>query len=376
MATTPPVPILLMAQKLAQGGSERQLAEIAKALDRQRFAPHVAVLREGGLRLDELHAAGVPTVHIPLHSFASTGFLSASWHLYRYLRRHRIQLAHSFDVPSNIFLAPVARAARVLVLGSQRAFRTLTPRHLDPLVWFSDRLVDGLVVNCRAIERHLIEDARYPASRIHLCYNGLDASAFARQNPPPSPELAGASLVIGIVCALRPEKDLLTLLRAFALLHPQYPSARLVFVGSGALLEPLRQLSAELSVQPHCVFVPSTSAVAEWLSRIDIFVLPSRSEALSNSVMEAMACSCAVIASNVGGNPELITHGERGFLFPSGDHHELARLLTLLASNQTLRRQFAAAGRDFITTNFSLARSVQTMTTLYETMLSKVNRAS
>src|SRR5689334_10735573 len=133
-----PLPILLMAQELAQGGSERQLTEVVKALDRKRFEPHVAVLRTGGLRLDELRAAGVPWIATPLRSFASPGALSAAWKLSRYLRRNRIRLAHSFDVPTNIFLAPVARASGVpVVLSSQRAYRSLTPKPYFPLMRFS-----------------------------------------------------------------------------------------------------------------------------------------------------------------------------------------------------------------------------------------------
>src|SRR5262249_48724641 len=158
-----PTPVLLMAQELTQGGSERQLTEIAKALDRRSFAPHVAVLRSGGLRLDELRAAGVPVVFIPLRSFVRPSLLSAAWQLNRYLRHNRIRLVHSFDVPSNMLLVPVARASRIpVVLSSQRAFRLLSPKARIPLR-MTDRMVDGIVVNCRAIERHLVEDEKVPA---------------------------------------------------------------------------------------------------------------------------------------------------------------------------------------------------------------------
>ena len=367
-----PMPILLMAQELAQGGSERQLTEIVKALDRKHFEPHVAVLRTGGFRLDELRAIGVPSISIPLRSFVSPAVLSAGWKLNRYLRRNRIGLVHSFDVPSNIFLVPVARASGVpAVLSSQRAFRSLTPRQYFPLMRFSDRLVDGIVVNCRAMERHLVEDEKVPASLIRLCYNGIDTQVFRRHAVGKSPQLAGSSPVVGVVCALRPEKDLPTLVKAFAIARRQHPGMRLLIIGSGAMQDALEQLSSQLGQREHCMFVPTTPEVPEWLSSIDIFVLPSLSEALSNSLMEAMACGCVAVASNVGGNPELVAPGERGLLFPRGDVEELAKHLNTLAADEALRKRYAEAGRRFIQEHFSLAISVRRMADIYVEMIEK-----
>jgi L-malate glycosyltransferase len=372
----PPIPILLMAQKLTQGGSERQLTEIAKGLDRRLFEPHVAVLRPGGIRLDELRAAGVPTVCIPLQSFASPSALSAAWRLNRYLRRHKIRLAHSFDVPANLFMVPLARASCVqAVLSSQRAFRSLTPKQYRPLVRRSDRLVDGIVVNCRALERQLTTGENVPASIIRLCHNGINTQFFYRR-PPDRPREPGDPLVVvGIVCALRPEKDLPTLVKAFAIARRRHPLMRLAIVGDGEMRDPLERLSEELGVRECCEFAPSTTEVPQWLSAIDIFVLPSASEALSNSLMEAMACGCAPVASNVGGNGELVEHGERGLLFQAGDAEELARHLNTLAADEELRRRFAEASRRFIHENFGLAKSVRRMTEIYLEALEATGKA-
>jgi glycosyltransferase involved in cell wall biosynthesis len=355
-----------MAQKLDQGGSERQLTEIVTGLDRKIFEPHVMVLRPGGIRLDELREAGVPTVCAPVQSFIGPSAISAAWLLSRYLRRHKIALAHSFDVPANLFMVPVARASRVpVVLSSQRAFRSLVPKRHRHTMRFVDRLVDGIVVNCRALERHLINDEGVPPAVIRLCYNGINTLAFQRRQQALPDELRGSSLVVGIVCALRPEKDLPTLVKAFALARRKYPDMKLVIVGSGAMLDPLKRLSGELGQQDHCVFVPSTTEVAKWLSAIDIFVLPSVSEALSNSLMEAMVCGCAPVASNVGGNGELVLDGQHGLLFRAGDAEDLARCLCTLAADEPLRRRFAEASRRFIQENFGLATSVRRMTEIY-----------
>ena len=94
-----------------------------------------------------------------------------------------------------------------------------------------------------------------------------------------------------------------------------------------------------------CVFEPATSRVPGWLHAIDIFVLPSLSEALSNSLMEAMACGCCVAASRVGGNPELVAQGETGMLFEPRDAAGLAEVLRLLISDSALRAKLAAQCR-------------------------------
>src|SRR6185295_14577053 len=174
-------------------------------------------------------------------------------------------------------------------------FRDLTPGIRRRMLRITDRIAHGIVVNGEAIRRHMIENEAVPADRIHLCYNGIDLSQFSFRPRPESPELT-----IGVVCALRPEKDLATLIRAFA--HARRPHWRLVIVGSGPVLPELQQLAKDLELGDAVTFHPTTDQVPVWLHKIDIFVLPSRSESFSNSLMEAMACGCTAVASRVGGN--------------------------------------------------------------------------
>lgn len=367
----PPVPILLVAQALTQGGSERQLAETAKTIDRSRFSPHVGVFRSHGFRLDELRAAGIPVACFPLSSFKSPrSVASAAWAMGRYLRKHRIRLVHSFDLPSNVLAVPVARAFQTpVVVSSQRAFRALAPEGFRRFLRFTDCLVDAVVVNCRALERHLVEDENVSPVRVRLCHNGIDTAVFRPGPNVRPPELEGASLVVGVVCALRPEKGLPTLVEAFAKVRRGDSGMRLVIVGSGPVLPELEKLRNRLDLSGVCVFTPSTPDVVRWLRGIDIFVLPSLSEAFSNSLMEAMACGCAVVASRVGGNPELVEHGERGLLFQAGNPDDLAAQIARLAQDEDARRCVADSGRRFIAANFSIAAAASRMAEIYSSLL-------
>jgi glycosyltransferase involved in cell wall biosynthesis len=127
------------------------------------------------------------------------------------------------------------------------------------------------------------------------------------------------------------------------------------------------ELQARASDRVH--FAPAAKDVAPWLRSIDIFVLPSMSEALSNSLMEAMACGCCPIASDVGGNPELISDGESGLLFGKGDASGLAERLELVLSNAELRRRFAANAAQRMRTEFTRETAARRMGDVYREYL-------
>jgi glycosyltransferase involved in cell wall biosynthesis len=367
--------VLLLSRELGQGGSERQLVEIAKALDRSRFEVHVGCFHPQGFRSAELSREGIPILHLPVYSFRSFAAVRGAWRLATYLRRRRIRLVHTFDTPMNCFAVPVARVCGVpVVLSSQRASRRLSNRWEQKMLRVTDRLVDATIVNCEAVRRHMVEHEDVRPERLRVCYNGLDTERFQPLPMQRPAALAGASLVIGVVCALRPEKGLPTLLEAFAKVVSGPPSAlraglRLVIIGSGAMLVTLQGMSIRLRLQDRCHFEPSTADVAAWLRAIDIFVLPSTSEALSNALMEAMACGCAVVASRVGGNPELVSDGTTGLLFQAGDVPELADRLERLIGDRDLRARVGAAASANMRQRFPLEASVRRMEEIYQELL-------
>jgi glycosyltransferase involved in cell wall biosynthesis len=360
------IPLLLMAQELGQGGSERQLAATALGLSTgDRFSPHVGTLREGGFRLREIGEAGIPHACFPLSSMAQPGqVLRAGRQLRRYVRQHQIAIVHSYDTPGNLLAAPAAYGA-ALIITSQRGHRELAHKRDRMLLRLTDRLAHRVVVNCRALEQHLIEDESVSPAKIRLCYNGIDTEQFGpgeRQRPE---ALGPAGITVGVVCALRPEKDLLTLAEGFARARRQCPSLRLVVVGSGPERERLANRLGELGVREAAHLEPAAARVAPWLQGIDIFVLPSKSEALSNSLMEAMACGCAPVASRVGGNPELVEEGVTGLLFPVGDSERLAACLVDLATDENKRRRMAAAALQRIQREFTLPVAARRMEEIY-----------
>jgi glycosyltransferase involved in cell wall biosynthesis len=146
---------------------------------------------------------------------------------------------------------------------------------------------------------------------------------------------------------------------------------KLAIVGSGPMLSELEARARELGIFEACIFQPATSRVPDWLRAMDIFVLPSLSEAFSNALMEAMACGCCCVASDVGGNPELVTPEETGLLFERGDASSLAAELRRLIVDESLRRRLALNGQVYIRQNFSAQAAAQRMGEIYARLLRK-----
>ena len=362
-----PIPVLLMVRELSSGGSERQMAEIAKALDRSRFDPRVGCFRPAGMRADDLLAAGVPIVNFAVPSIMG---IKGALRIGAYIREQNIRLVHTFDTPANIYGVPAARmAGGAVVVSSQRVDRALWPPAQRHALRVTDRMVDGIVVNCEFLRRHLRDEERAAPGLIHLCYNGVDTDVFHRVSGAKPDALRGATLVVGVVCGLRSEKGLDTLLNAFAVVRGLVPAMKLAIVGSGPCLANLQDRAHELGIFSDCIFEPATASVADWLRAIDIFVLPSLSEALSNSLMEAMACGCCVAASRVGGNPELVADAENGMLFEPRDAAGLAEILRLLICNPLKRRELASKAAGLIRSRFSLEASARRMAEIYTALL-------
>jgi glycosyltransferase involved in cell wall biosynthesis len=262
---------------------------------------------------------------------------------------------------------PLARLARVpIVLSSQRGDRRMFSRGEQRALTVTDRIADGVVVNSNYIRRVLESDFRLPSARIHACPNGLDTTIFHPAERGRHGD-GGTGLVVGIVAALRSEKSIETLIEAFAGLRQ--PSHTLVVVGDGPCKDALVGLAGRLGVLDRTTFTATTVDVASWYRRIDVFVLPSLNESFSNSLMEAMASGCTVLASNVGGNPELVKHGENGMLFEPGDVASLKGELEAVLADAALRNRLAAAAVATIEEGYTRKRSAQRFGELYEQLL-------
>jgi glycosyltransferase involved in cell wall biosynthesis len=372
MTALKPIPVLLMVRELGIGGCERDLTKLAIGLDRSRFEPYVGCFIPDGLRSGELRSRGIPIVHFNVPSFASSAALRAARKMGTFIRERGIQVVHAFDAPTDIFAVPVARFYHTpVVIASELSYRNLVVGRMPQyLMHVSAIAAHKIVVNSAAVGTDLRENANVPANKIVLSHNGVDLRAFA-----PDPRIRkvfpDASLVIGAVCALRPEKRLDLLLDAFARVRVNDTDLRLVIVGSGPMLDALERQARKLQIESFCHFEPSKTEVAEWMRSMDIFVMCSESESFPNALLEAMACGCCVVGSRVGGVPELIAHGRNGLLFESRSVDDLALQMTRLIREPALRSRLAKDSVRTAREEFPITAAVNRIQNLYLNLLDR-----
>jgi glycosyltransferase involved in cell wall biosynthesis len=361
-------PILLVGDTLAVGGTERQFTEIARGLSHAGWQIHVACLRAEGPLRARLEEVGIHPWSCGEGSLKSPVFLRGIWRLARYMRRHRIGLVHSFDFYSNLYGVLAGRLARTrIVMASQRDLGDLRAPVQQRINRMMLRLAGRVLVNSEAAAARVREGDGVRPERVFVVRNGIDMSRFRPR------ELNGDAprvRVFGTVANLRPEKGLSDFVRATALVRSQHPDVRVVIWGEGPLRPQLEDLVRNLSLH-HVVELPGHAEDAEKaMSAMSAFVLPSLSESCSNSLMEAMTKGLPVIASNTGGNPELVVEGSSGLLVRPGDPADLARAMAYMMENPATAASLAAQAAQRARVEFSLPGMLAEVQAVYILALS------
>jgi sugar transferase (PEP-CTERM/EpsH1 system associated) len=242
-------------------------------------------------------------------------------------------------------------------------------------------LVRHYIAVSRDLAGWLTDTVGVDAQRVTQIYNGVDSGRFrprtgARPDIAPDGFLDGARLVIGSAGRLVAVKDYPTLVRAFIRLHGMAPDPeglRLVLIGDGPEREACQQLVDAAGLARQVWLAGKRDDVAELMRSLDLFVLPSLGEGISNTILEAMATGLPVVASRVGGNPELVQAGVTGSLFEAGDADALARLLLEYAHDDARRQREGAAARARVEREFALERMAAAYQAVYESLLDRAH---
>ena len=355
------------------GGTERHVAMLARTLDPARFDVRVACLRGGGPLSEEIEAAGVPIDRYPI----SRLWGPATWRQQRrfaaFLRREKVDIVHAYGLYAIVFAVPVARLAGVkLVIASIRDNGDpWTRAHRRVQRWVC-RLAHGILTNAAEVRRRLQEDG-YRDDAIAVIRNGVDVERF--QPRPRDPVLrrnlgvpADAPLVV-CVSRLNPLKGVDYLLLAASRLTRRFPDVRFLVIGDGAERRPLEDLSRRLGLDGRVVFTRMRLDVPEILAQATVSIMPSMSEALSNTLLESMAAGAPLVATRVGGTSEVIEHGVSGLLVPPCDPHALEQAIARLLSDPDQAALMAATARARVVEHFSVERKALETAAFYEALL-------
>jgi glycosyltransferase involved in cell wall biosynthesis len=369
-----PIPVLQLVSRFWVGGSERQFIERLRAHP-EGYTPEVACLEMSGGNLDEFLSLGLPRPGVfPLRaSLLQPNTLLQISRLVRLIRRRGIRLVHGNEFISNLIGLLAARAAGVPAIVNRGDLGHLRQgfgaRHRSVEKWMS-RSADAVCANAEGVRRICVEEEGSDPARTFVVRNGLDTGRFdALATRPLQGPLAGGRPRVAVVANLWPVKGHRTLIEAIARVHAQMPGASFALAGDGPERPHLQARVEELGLQRAVAFLGTRYDVPAILFRSDAACLPSLAEGLPNSVMEAMAASLPVVATAVGGTPELVIPGETGFLAAPGDAAALAAELLRLLADPDQGRRMGIRGRRLIERDHSLQRLAEAHAALYGAVL-------
>lgn len=295
--------------------------------------------------------------------------------VYRLLRELRPAVLHTRNLGAMEFQLPGWAARVPLRVHSEHGWDV---NDLGGISRTNQRLrrvygpgVHRFVALSKAIEAYLTGPVGLAPGRVLRICNGVDTTRFAPSTRVPEawPYRRGEHLVVGAVGRMQAVKDPLNLVDAFlrlrALCPADWPRLRLAMLGGGPLLAQARERLASAGAADQAWLPGDRSDVAALLPQFDVFALPSQAEGISNTLLEAMACGCAPVVTEVGGNPELVRDGDNGLLVPAFDSEALARGLGRLVTDAALRHRLAQASLRRVREEFSLQGMVAAYGALY-----------
>lgn len=298
--------------------------------------------------------------------------------LYRIFRELKPAVVHTRNLAALEMVVPAWLARVPLRIHGEHGWdsfdREGTSKKYQLVRKLYSPFVSGYIALSRKIESYLLDKIGIRAGRIRRICNGVDSQRFTpadgRQLIPGSPFNDGGLTVFGAVGRLQTVKDHANLIRAFGLFVRSSVDAarraRLIIVGGGPLENELKALISHEKLDQHIWLAGEQGDVPLMMRGFDVFVLPSLSEGISNTLLEAMACGLPIVATDVGGSGELVVHGETGYLVPAASSDQLAERLAHLFEHPEKAAVMGRAGRDRVQAQFSLDAMLQSYLSVYE----------
>src|SRR5262249_48237680 len=348
--------VLHLINSFDAGGTERQAVELLNRLDEKRFDARLAVLGWRGPLRRQIVERYPYVPEFPLHGFFNANAVKQILRPRETMIEKRIAVVHTHDFYAGALGVTAARLGGIKVIAAQRHLRLSDRRIHDWGARYIHRLASRLLVNAEGIRNHILKMGGVAPGKIVVIHNGLDAFP---QNEMDARELrqrrraellaelglSSDARIVGSVAGLRPVKGHRYLLEAAAKLMKADARIHLVLVGDGELRDEIAAQAERLGIGARTSMLGLREDSAQLAAAFDVAVLASLSEGLPNAVMEAMAAGAPVVATAVGGVPELIEDGETGFLVPPANPGALAERIEYALSHAGL---IAIRGRQFV----------------------------
>ncbi|HEY5883716.1 MAG TPA: glycosyltransferase [Pyrinomonadaceae bacterium] len=371
--------ILQLVDSFNEGGSERQALQLTRLLrDCGRYEVCLATLAVEGPLVAEAQSLITEIPAYPLTSFYNRNAFGQLRKFIDYLRDNQIDLIQSHDFYTNIFGMWAGVLAGVQVrIASRRETDCMRSRAQLIFQRLAYGLSNQVIANSGAVRLKLVEEG-VSEKKITVVHNGIDTNRLGCNDATRSESLkqlglqtaSGFSGLVTIVANMRHEvKDYPMFLRAAQLVRHSVPGTAFLLAGEGRLRSSIESLAEELGLRESVFFLGRCEAISHLLNVSDVCVLSSKAEGFSNSILEYMAASRPVVATNVGGAAEAIVEGETGYLVKSGDYIAMAKRLVSLLQNSEKARAMGAKGKQRVEQNFSSSALLHNTERLYEKLL-------
>jgi glycosyltransferase involved in cell wall biosynthesis len=368
MSDTSKTRVLILANAFTTGGAENVILRLATHLNPEKYAVTVCAFRIDRPEVyQDYQDHGIQAISLEMNSLP--GSISGMWKLYRLMRRLEIDIAYSFMTFPIVLGSLMARLAGVpVILASERTmdFEARWRLKLKKLV---SPLINEITANSYKVRQYIVSAVGYPAGKVSIIVNGV-----ALEEPEPGQDrdemrrqhgIENDEVLVGCVARLDQHKGQMYLLQAIVTLN-RFPKLKIMLVGGGDDLSRLRQFCQNNGISDRVLFVGKQHRVGSFLAMMDIFVLPSLAEGMSNAVLEAMMNRLPVIATDVGGTSEAVINNRTGLLVPPADPDLLAAAIKALLDNPSLARGLAEAGFEKVSTQYSLSQMVAATELLFE----------
>ncbi len=356
--------ILLLTTHLNYGGISSYCVSLARRLAENGHT--VTIASASGDLVGQLERSNISHIHIPIKtkSELSPLVVISMLKLLRFVRQESIDIIHAQTRVTQVLAWYLSKITKIPFLTTCHGFfRRNIGRQFLPC-WGRQ-----VIAISEAVRRHLMIDFYVSDENIALIHNGIDIGQF--KVSPKRKDINHPDRTVGIIARLSLVKGHTYLIEAMAEVLSEFPDARLFIFGEGKIKYKLVQQAKELKINEKVFFMPAVANTAEVLQEIDIFVMPSLNEGLGLSVLEAQACSLAVIASNVGGIPTLVKDELTGLLVSAKQPRALAAAIMKIMQNKEVAMRLGQSARREVEKKFDLEQMAQKVEKVYKQVLKR-----
>lgn len=364
-----PIRIEYFIDHLKVGGAQRHLIELFSVLDRGRFAPQVSVAKGGGALVAVLEEMGVPVRTFGVErTLARPATVAGLVRTARRLRAERVQIAHGYLYEGNVLGMLAARLAGVPIrIASKRSLDRYPRASQRTATRLANAIADRIVCNAEKVRRFVLDEERPPARKLLVIPNGIRIED--RMPSPERPAGVGSGVrLVGTIGRLSWKKAYPDFLAMAARVRAVRDDVEFVMIGDGPLRAELEAEAGRLGIGRHVHFLGEVHGVRGLLRGLDVFVLSSVVEGMPNVLLEALAVERPVVATAVGGIPEIVADGKSGLVVPPGDPAALAAGCLRLLDDPAGAAALGAEGRRTVLSRFSVGAMAARYTALYDAL--------